>query len=557
MIREIIYNPYRILGVYSNSSNEEQVSNIEKLLAFLKINKSFTFPLDLPHLLPPITRTEEMINEARAKLASPEERAKYALFWFIKRTAFDEIAFNHLMAGNVKKAKEIWTKVSTMSALQNLFVLELICADITKVVMDPIIFEYRDPNIWDSKFKELEEQGLFGSYTDAINKYAIPLFNKGYAETLIAMVSDGYPVPLSDCKHYIINTIKDNNCYVNKDEILDSEWAKHFLPKVLPHKKKPTVTAQNTTQEPLKKSENQSTIDTTVTKKPSVRISADDLMPPSYSRGIDYSVEKSDKPKFGYLFGFLAIVVIGLAALIGYFVVQSNNADNKRLRECEAQGGVMALNELANQASTTDLGQKAKARVEQICDSLYNIASNENTVEAWSNYRASVPENYFSDTYFKMLEVVFNDEETAWNFAESEKTIDLYEEYLKHFPDGKHHALADKRIIDLQVSDIFAGEHGTLPAMAKTGGGGSTSRIHIKNNTSYTLTVLYSGNDSKRLVLSPQQSSNVSLPNGTYKIAASVNASNVRSFAGSESLTGGSYDVEYYISYGGTYSSYN
>ena len=251
MISEITYNPYRILGVYSNSSNEEQVSNTKKLLAFLKINKSFSFPLDLPHLLPPITRTEEMINEARAKLSRPEDRAKYALFWFIKRTSFDEIAFNHLIAGDVKKAKEIWTKVPTMSALQNLFVLELICADITKVVMDPIIDKYRDPHIWDRKFEELEEQGLFGSYTDAINKYAIPLFNKGYAETLITMVSNGYPVPLSDCKHYIINTIKDNNCYVDKDKILDSEWAKHFTPRKLPQKKTKPAGAFFPTEPPL------------------------------------------------------------------------------------------------------------------------------------------------------------------------------------------------------------------------------------------------------------------------------------------------------------------
>lgn len=552
MINEIIYNPYRILGIYSNSSSEELRANVVKLLSFLKINRSFSFPLDLPHLLPPITRTEGMINEAIAKLTITEERAKYALFWFIKSTPIDEIALNHLMTGNVKKAKEIWSKVSNMSSLQNLFVLELICAGITTAVLKPL----SDPKGWERKRQDLEGQGLFGRYVDAINHYAIPICNQGYAEALGVAVNSSYYMSPSDYMLNIIKTFRENKCFVIKSAVQDPEWAKLFPSMVLPQKKKPTVASQNTTQVPPKNPDGQAPRASDVVRSPSARILADNPIPPLNTGNNDYSVEKSNKPKFGYLFGFLAIVVIGLAALIGYFVIQSNNADNKRLRECEVQGGVMALNELATQASTTDLGKKAKARVDQICDSLYNLASRESTVEAWSNYRARVPENYYSDTYYKMLEAVFKDEETAWNFVESEKTIDLYEEYLKHFPDGKHHALADKRIIDLQVDDILAGSHGSLPAMAKTGGGGSTSRIHIKNNTSYTLTVLYSGNDSKRLVLGPEQSSNVSLRNGTYRIAASVNASNVSSFAGSENLTGGSYDVEYYITYGGSYSSY-
>lgn len=556
MLSIIENNPYRILGVYSNSSSEEQVSNTEKLLAFLKINKSFTFPLDLPHLLPPITRTEEMINEAAIKLANPEQLTKYALFWFIKKTPVDEIAFNHLIAGNVKKAKEIWIKVSTMSSLQNLFVLELICAGISQDVIKPL----SDPNGWKRKRQELEDQGLFGRYADAINKYAIPIFNKGYAETLVSGLNNGCQMSRSEYMLNIINTIKENKCFVIKNDIHDLEWAKHFPDLKLPQKKREpagdaaqkhvVAPAPPLTQDEL------STIMADTIKKHSDRIPSDASMPPSSDRGTKNTEITSGKPKRNYSIAILSFVAIGLMSLLGYFVIQSRNADNKLLKEYEAMG-LIALNELANKEPSSDVSKRAKARVEQICDSLYNVANAENTVEAWEKYRASVPENYLSDSDNKMWDAAFKDEETAWQYAESKKETYLYEAYLNQFPDGKHHALADKRLIDLQVSDIFAGEHGSLPAMAKTGGGGSTSRIHIKNNTSYTLTVLYSGNDSKRLVLSPQQSSNVSLPNGTYKIAASVNASNVRSFAGSENLTGGSYDVEYYISYGGTYSSYN
>ena len=79
-------------------------------------------------------------------------------------------------------------------------------------------------------------------------------------------------------------------------------------------------------------------------------------------------------------------------------------------------------------------------------------------------------------------------------------------------------------------------------------GSGPTSYISVTNSTSYTLTLLYSGPDSKRLVISPRASASVTLKNGHYRVAASVSASNVRNYAGSENLSGGSYSVDYYIS---------
>lgn len=65
---------------------------------------------------------------------------------------------------------------------------------------------------------------------------------------------------------------------------------------------------------------------------------------------------------------------------------------------------------------------------------------------------------------------------------------------------------------------------------------------------------MYSGNESKRLVLSPKGTGSVKLKNGDYRIVASVDASNVRKYAGVETIKGGTYEVEYYIST--TVSSY-
>lgn len=138
---------------------------------------------------------------------------------------------------------------------------------------------------------------------------------------------------------------------------------------------------------------------------------------------------------------------------------------------------------------------------------------------------------------------------SAWQTASSLNNIAAYQKYLDLYPYGKHKSSAESKLIDLQVDATFAGEHGYLPEMDKTSNGsGSTSTISVYNNTSYTLTLLYSGKESKKLVLSPNSRGSLRLKNGSYRIAASVSASNVQRYAGSETLNGGGYEVEYYIS---------
>lgn len=119
-------NPYRQLGVYTNSPVRERVANHNKLQAFLKVGKQVDFPLDLNHYLSPIHRTSETIAQADASLALPKEQLKYAQFWFIKVTPLDDIAFNHLQAGNMDAAIDIWKKKDCLSSLQNRIVCALL-----------------------------------------------------------------------------------------------------------------------------------------------------------------------------------------------------------------------------------------------------------------------------------------------------------------------------------------------------------------------------------------------------------------------------------------------
>ena len=119
-------NPYRLLGVYSNSPTKERLANHNRMKAFLKVGKSVSFPLDLPSYFGLINRTDASVADAEAKLTLPKDQILYAQFWFIKTTPLDEVAFNHLFAGEIDKAEEIWQKRECLSALQNRIVCALI-----------------------------------------------------------------------------------------------------------------------------------------------------------------------------------------------------------------------------------------------------------------------------------------------------------------------------------------------------------------------------------------------------------------------------------------------
>ena len=134
MNKLITNNPYRLLGIYSNSPARDKVANMGKLKAFMNIGKSVSFPLDLDGILTPITGTEEAISDADAKLTLPADQLKHAQYWFMKEDQFDEIAFKQLFAGDFDKALEIWGKKDTVSSLQNRIVCALIKDDFSSAI---------------------------------------------------------------------------------------------------------------------------------------------------------------------------------------------------------------------------------------------------------------------------------------------------------------------------------------------------------------------------------------------------------------------------------------
>lgn len=197
---------------------------------------------------------------------------------------------------------------------------------------------------------------------------------------------------------------------------------------------------------------------------------------------------------------------------------------------------------------------------EKLADLAYKYALSSNTLDAWKQYTEGVPVKYYRDAFSKIdsIEAVIAEREAqfwgtdklAWETACKKDTYESYLRYIKLYPNGIHKSKARKKIIDFEVTRDFAGEHGSMPAMDKTGyGSGHFSTVTVTNQTSYEMTLLYSGDtESERLVITGGGTKSVKLPNGNYRISAKVSASNVIPYVGRESLTGGDYSASYYIS---------
>ena len=75
-------NPYRILGVYVGSPKSVEIKNLNRILAFSKVDQIASFKLRGDDVLQPIDRTEASANTAYQTLSLAKDRIENALLWF-------------------------------------------------------------------------------------------------------------------------------------------------------------------------------------------------------------------------------------------------------------------------------------------------------------------------------------------------------------------------------------------------------------------------------------------------------------------------------------------
>lgn len=133
------------------------------------------------------------------------------------------------------------------------------------------------------------------------------------------------------------------------------------------------------------------------------------------------------------------------------------------------------------------------------------------------------------------------------SYDDVKKSYSIYDikQFIRENPNHENIAELEKRIIDLEVDNIFNDKNtGQMPASERTSYSNSTiSEISIKNDTSCDLTIRYSGPESKVITISPNRTRSINLKSGSYRIAATACGYN---YAGSESLNG-DYTSSYYI----------
>ena len=205
----------------------------------------------------------------------------------------------------------------------------------------------------------------------------------------------------------------------------------------------------------------------------------------------------------------------------------------------------------AEENKSNAFGREAHECLLHVRDSLYSVADSMGTLKAWTQYQMVVPIEYWCDAELKKTEIdarLWSQENTAWEAAVDENSIEMYERYLNEYPSGLHAKKAEELLIDLQLSEIYDHPHGTLPfVMPDNSGGGNTTTLKITNGADSELTLFYSGSEKKRVVLPAGVTSTIRLKNGQYRVGAKVQDSETQPSIGAMILNGGNYTISYYL----------
>lgn len=102
-------NPFRVLGLFGNSSERELQKQISVIKRYAEIGKTKEFDYDF-NIFGPVNRGLEEVKMAASKVEQAKNKLHYSLFWFIKVNHIDEAALAHLRENNIEKATQIWIK---------------------------------------------------------------------------------------------------------------------------------------------------------------------------------------------------------------------------------------------------------------------------------------------------------------------------------------------------------------------------------------------------------------------------------------------------------------
>jgi hypothetical protein len=187
---------------------------------------------------------------------------------------------------------------------------------------------------------------------------------------------------------------------------------------------------------------------------------------------------------------------------------------------------------------------EAKAALAKVADQQWLQLANSRSEPELQAFLAKFPETTNREAALTRIQQLHDD----WDWVREQDKLEHYRAFASRFPQHAEAAWLEKRIIDLEVQAIAAGEFGTIPNPEPVTIGGTMAQLEVKNDTGYTLTLLYSGRESRRLVVPVGATGTLELAPGDYHVAASVAAANVTNYYGTQSLQGAHYGSSFYIS---------
>lgn len=193
-------NPYRVLGILSNTGLKDIQKNLSKLKAFSKIGKEMELDYNLSFLnLAKLDRTDDLLLKSENQLNLDKDKIINSLFWFVNLNPIDSVALANLVKGDISKAIEIWDKSSTskevslknFSAFNNLSTL--------------LLLNTLDDSKTDTFKKDTDSIKQVSKAIKLKNEFISSPFFKNHCEA----ISKSTPISSDDAQEFFTNTILD------------------------------------------------------------------------------------------------------------------------------------------------------------------------------------------------------------------------------------------------------------------------------------------------------------------------------------------------------------
>ena len=110
----LVNNPFRIVGLTSNSKLKDIQKNLNKIKALSKVNRDFSSDFDIDFFkFQDFNINENIIEKVKANLNLDKDKLKFSLFWFVANNTYDNIGLKFLKENNLKKTIQVWKKVTS------------------------------------------------------------------------------------------------------------------------------------------------------------------------------------------------------------------------------------------------------------------------------------------------------------------------------------------------------------------------------------------------------------------------------------------------------------